>query len=178
MLVAFRHIKTIEPCFFGTEACLGSFCLFIVEEEYVCCYTCIWRKDTAWQTNDGVEVELSQEFLLDSSLRPISTKEESVRKYDCCTTILCQTIHDDYHEEVCRLACCEVGREMALHVVLLITAIRRIHQNDIKPVIICIVEYIFGKGIAMIHLWRLYIVEKHIGDAKHIRELLLLYTID
>lgn len=38
MLVAFWHIKAVEPCFFCTEPFFRSFCTLVVEEEDIRCY--------------------------------------------------------------------------------------------------------------------------------------------
>ena len=67
---------------------------------------------------------------------------------------------------------------MALYIVLLIAAVWRIHQNDIKLVIVRIVQYIFCQRVAVIDLGRVDIMQQHIGDAEHVRELLLLDAID
>ena len=59
MLIALRHVKAIEPCFFRAEAFFCAFCLFIVEEKDVSGYACIWCEDAARQSDDGVKVEFT-----------------------------------------------------------------------------------------------------------------------
>ena len=67
---------------------------------------------------------------------------------------------------------------MAFHFVLLVSAIRGIHQDDIETVGIRIVQHILCERVAVIDLWRVDIVEQHICDTKHVGELLLLDTVD
>ena len=178
VLVAFGHIQTVEPRFLRAEAFLCPCCLLVVEEEDVCGDTGIGREDRARQTDDGVEIELTKKLFLDGKFGVVRSKEEAVRQDDCGPAMLCQTILDDHHKEVGCLAGCKVAGEVALHFVLLVSAIRWIHQDNIETVIIRIVQDILGERVAMIDLWRIDIVEQHIGDAKHVGELLLLDSVD
>ena len=67
---------------------------------------------------------------------------------------------------------------MLLDVVLLAAAVRRIHQYDVKLVVVGIVEHILCQRVVVHHLGRVDVVEQHIGDAEHIGELLFLDAID
>ena len=125
-----------------------------------------------------MQIELSQQFLLDSQLGIISTKEETIWQNHCSASILCQAILNHHHKEVSRFARSEVGWEVALHIVLLVTTVWRIHQDDIKLIVIGIVQHILRERVAMKDLGRIDIMQQHIRDAKHIGELLLLDAID
>ena len=100
MLVAFWHIKTVEPRFFCAEPFICSFCTLIVEEEDIRCYSGVERKDAARQTDNGMQIELSEQFLFDGKFCIVSTKQKTVRKDYSGTTVLCKAVHDEHHEQV------------------------------------------------------------------------------
>ena len=79
MLVSLRHVHSIEPSLFGREAFSGTICLLVVEEKDVGGDTGIGREDTARQSDDGVQIELPQQFLLDGQLGIVSTEKEAIR---------------------------------------------------------------------------------------------------
>ena len=67
---------------------------------------------------------------------------------------------------------------MLFDVVFFAASVWRIHQNNIKLVFICIIEYILRQRIVVHHTWRVYVMQKHVGDTKHVWELLLFNAID
>ena len=56
--------------------------------------------DANWQTDNGMQVEISKQLGLDGYLCVVCSKQETVWDNDRCTTILLQTVHDENHEEV------------------------------------------------------------------------------
>ena len=69
-------------------------------------------------------------------------------------------------------------KAMGLFVIVFAASVRWIHQNDIKLVIVRIVENVLRQGVVMHHLGRVNIMQKHIGDTEHVWELLFLDAID
>ena len=67
---------------------------------------------------------------------------------------------------------------MALYLVLLVAAIRGIHQNHVELIILCVVQHILCQRVAIIHFRRVDIMQQHVSDAKHVRELFLFYPIN
>ena len=63
VLVAFRHIKAVEPCFFGFESFFATIGSLIIKEEYVGCNRGIWRKYRTRQTDDSMQIELAEKIL-------------------------------------------------------------------------------------------------------------------
>ena len=74
MLVTVGHVQTIEPRFPGIEALLGTLGLLVVEEKDIGGDAGIRRKNAAWQADDGVQVELPQQFLLDGEFGIVGTE--------------------------------------------------------------------------------------------------------
>lgn len=66
---------------------------------------------------------------------------------------------------------------MILHVVLLAAAVGRVHQDDIKLIIHRVVEHIMKQGILMEHARHIQPMQQQVGDAEHVRELLLLDAV-
>ena len=67
---------------------------------------------------------------------------------------------------------------MLFDIVLLASAIRRIHKNNIKFIFVRIVEHVACQRVVVHDFRRIDVVQEHIGNAQHIRELFLLYSID
>ena len=67
---------------------------------------------------------------------------------------------------------------MVLHFCFLIAAVRRIHQNNIELIIPCVVQNIFQQRVVMVNFRHINTMQQHIGDAQHIRKLLLLNSVD
>ena len=88
MLITFWHVETIEPSVLCGETFGRAVCAGVVEEQYVCGNRSIRSEDAAWQTDDGVQVEISKQLRLDGNLCVVSTKEETVWHNDRRTPIL------------------------------------------------------------------------------------------
>ena len=114
VLVAFRHIETIKPCVLGRTG--------VIEEQDVGFDACVGREDTAWETDDRMEIELRHQSPLDVCL-DIGSEEESVRKDDCRSSILSETIYYEDDEQVGCLAATEIHREVVLDDILLGTTV-------------------------------------------------------
>ena len=170
MFVTLRHIQTIEP---GFPCRMG-----ILEKEDIGRNAGIRRKDTAWQTDNGVEIESGQELFLDIELGVVRAKEETVRKDDRRASVFLQTVEDQRHKEIGRFTAGQIVGEVALDVGLFAAAVGRIHHNDIETVFVRIVQDVADEGIVVDDVWHVYIMQEHIGDAEHVGELLLLDAVD
>ena len=67
---------------------------------------------------------------------------------------------------------------MIFYFCLFRAAVRRIHQNNVKLIVLGVVQYIVEQGVRVENLRNIKIVQKHICNAEHIRKLLFLDTVD
>ena len=67
---------------------------------------------------------------------------------------------------------------MLFDVVLLTASVWWIHQDHIALVIIRVIKHVLCQGVIVHHFWRIDVMQEHIGDTQHVRELLLLNAID
>ena len=67
---------------------------------------------------------------------------------------------------------------MLFDVRLFAAAVGRIHQDNVETVVIRIVEYVLEQAVVVEDLRNVQIVQQHIRDAKHVRELLFLDAVD
>ena len=61
---------------------------------------------------------------------------------------------------------------------LLAAAVRGIHQDDVKLIVHCVVQHVPKQAVVVEYLRHVQIVLQHVGDAEHVRELLLLNAVD
>lgn len=125
-----------------------------------------------------MQVELVEELLLDCRLCPLRSEHESVRHDDGGTPAFLQPVHDDGHEQVGGLAGAEIGREVHLHAVLLATAVRRVHHDDVELVLRLVGAHVALERIAVVDARRIDVVEKHVRHAQEVRQRLLLDAED
>ena len=129
-------------------------------------------------TDNRVQIELREELLLNSHLCVICSKEESIGKNDCAATVVLQTVHNNRHKQICRLAASEIRREVLLYAFFLVSTIRRIHKNNVKFVCFSVIAYILLKRVAVNDLRIINIVKKHISCTEQERKCFLLNTVD
>lgn len=170
VLVALGHVEAVEPCLLGR---VGA-----VEEEDVRRDARVGREDAAGQPYDGVQVALGHELLLDVDFRVVGAEEEAVGQDDSRAAIRLEAVEDDAHEEVGRLAVCEVVGEVAHDVFLLAAAVRRIHEDLVELVALCVVEHIVKQAVAVVDVGVVDAVQQEVRDGEHVRELLLLDAVD
>ena len=115
MLITLGHVQTVEPGFLRGAG--------TVEEENVRGDGGIGREDTAGHADDGMEIELREELLLDVELGVVGAEEEAVRKDHRGAAALLQAVHDDGHEEVGGLGAGQIRREVILDLGLFASAI-------------------------------------------------------
>ena len=69
-----------------------------------------------------------------------------------------------------------MGREVGLDAVLLFAAEGRVGEDDVHPVALAVADVGPGQGVVVAHeAGVLDAVQQHVGDAEHVRELLLLH---
>ena len=125
-----------------------------------------------------MEVKLGQQLFLDRHFGIIRTKQETVRQNDSTATVLLQPIHDDRHKEVSGFAAAKVSREILLHALFFIAAVRRIHQNDIEAVTLLVFPNILFQAVAMDDARVVDVVEQHIRGTQKERQRLLFDAVD
>lgn len=154
MLVALRHVQPVKPGFLGRVS--------IVKEQNVGGDGGIGREHTAWQTDNGVQVKLSQQFLLDVHLGVVGAEQEAIGQDHRCPTIALQSVHDDRHEQVSGLTAGKVVWEVIFHIGLFAAAIGRIHQHHIELVVLGIVQHISRQGIVVVNAGDIQPVQQQI----------------
>ena len=170
VLVALGHVEAIEPCLLGR---VGA-----VEEEDVRRDARVGREDAAGQSYDSVQVALGHELLLDVDFRIVGAEEEAVGQDDSRAAIRFEAVEDNAHEEVGRLAVCEVVGEVAHDVFLLAAAVWRIHEDFVEFVALRVVEDVVEQAVAVVDVGVVDAVQQEVRDGEHVRELLLLDTVD
>ncbi|MPM69173.1 hypothetical protein SDC9_116117 [bioreactor metagenome] len=125
-----------------------------------------------------MQIELGEQFLLDGYLCIVCAKQKAVRNDNSHTPVFLQAVHDNRHKEICCFTAGKVGREMVLDICFFAAAVRRIHQNDVKLIIFCVVKNISQQRVVMIDFWHIKTMKQHIGNAQHIWELLFLNAVN
>lgn len=170
MLVALGHVEAVEPGLLGR--------MRAVKEEDVRRDARIGREDAAGQPDNGVQVALGHELLLDVDFRVVGAEEETVGQDNSSAATSFEPIEDDAHEEVGRLAVREVVGEVAHDVFLLAAAVRRIHENLIELVLLRVVEDVVEQAVAVVDVRIVDAVQQQVRDGEHVGELLFLDTVD
>ena len=125
-----------------------------------------------------MEIELGQQLFLDRHFGIICAEQEAVRQKDGAPAVLFQPIHDDRHKEVCGFAAAEISREILLHALFFVAAVRRIHQNDIEAVALLVLTHILFQAVAVDDARVVDVVEQHIRGAQKERQCLLFDTVN
>ena len=170
VLVPLGHIQPVEPGFLGGVG--------MVEKKDVGGNGRIRRKHAARQADDGMEIELPQQFALDVHLGIIGAEQEAVGEDYRGPAVLLEPVHDDRHEQVRRFAAGQVGGKVVFDLRLFAAAIRRIHQHHVHLVRLGIVQHIAQEAIGMVHPGHIQPMEQQVGDAEHIGELLFFDAVD
>ena len=155
----------VEPGFLGRPA-LG-------EEEEIGADAGVGAEDAVGEADDGVEVALGEEFFLDAGLDAFA-EERAVGEDDGGAPAGSQQPHDERQEKIGGLAGLELLREIALNTVLLAPAEGWIGEDDVHPVGLDIADVGPGEGVVVADEGGIVdAVEQHVGDAEHVRKLLL-----
>ena len=67
---------------------------------------------------------------------------------------------------------------MVLDIRLFTPAVGGIHEDDVHLVVLSVIQHILQQRIIMEHLRHIQIMQEHVSDTEHIRELLLFYAVD
>ena len=170
VLIPLGHVQPIEPSLLGGAGA--------VEEEDVGGDGGIGRKDAAGHTNDGVEVELRQQLLFQVDLGIVGAEQEAVGQDHRRPAALLQPVHDDRHKQVRGLGAGQVVGEMILDLRLLAAAVGRVHKDHVELIVLGVVQHVLQQGVVVIDPGHVQAVEQHVGDAKHVGELLLFDAVD
>ena len=170
MLSVRRNIHSVEPCFCCRHC--------VIKEQQVSGNGSIGTEHRAGQSDNGVQIKLADELFLDVYLRIVQTEQETIRYNDGCSAVLFQTVQDHRHEQIGSFRACQIVGEEALNGLVLMSAIRRVHQNHIELIIIRIVQKIMLQRVHMIDVGNFNIVQQHIGHTEQIRERLFLDSVN
>ena len=170
MLVALRHIQTVEPCFFSW-ACA-------VKEKNIRGNGRVRREHARGHSDNGMQIALGQQFLFDIRFRVVRPEQKAVRENHRRPPVFLQAIENHRHEQIRRLTARQIGREMIFHVRFLIAAVGRIHQNHVKSVAVRIVQQVLQQRVVMVYLRNVHVMKKQIRDAQNIGKLFLFDTVN
>ena len=170
VFVAVGHVQAIKPSLFGAEALDCVVGLFVVEEKDVGGNAGVGRKDGAWQTDDGVQVELAEQIFLESQFGAVGAKEESVGDDDAASAARFEPVHNEGDEEVGGFAASIGAREVALHAGAGASAVGRVHPDDIHAVALLEIAHVGAERVAMADVGRFNVVQQQVGDAQQIRQ--------
>ena len=176
MLVALRHIQTIEPCFFSGIAlrCILSRC--IIKEKDIGGYRRVRREYTCRQTYNGMQIIFCNQTFLDSKLRTISTKQKSIRQNDTCTTILCKSLHNQHHKEVCCFTTSVFLLKILNSSCISRTSKRGIHSDGVQLSILLVITHGVTQRIHVMYHWFFDTMKQNVGYSQQVREWLPLLT--
>ena len=161
-----REGKAIEPGLLGGAVA--------VEEEDVGGDGGVGGEDAGGQTDDGVEIEVVEEALLEGALDGVVAKEEAIGEDDGGAAAGLEAVEDEGDEEVGGLGAGEVLGEVGFDGGGLGAAVGGIHEDDIELVVCLVVqELLLGEGVAVEDVGGVDIVEKEVGDAEAMGELFL-----
>ena len=122
-------------------------------------------KDAIGEANDGMQVTLPHQMLLQASLHTF-TKENSIWQHNCSTTISFQQTNDQRQEQICSFFGSKLLGEVGFNAILHARTKRRIGQNDICTIHIGIAQIWASKGIFMTNKTSIrHSMQKHISDA-------------
>ena len=170
MLIALGHIQPIEPGLLGGAGA--------VKEQDVRGDGGIRGEDAAGHTDDGVEIELRQQLFLDVDLGVVGAEKEAVGQDHRRAAVGFQPVHDDGHEEVGGLGAGQIAGEMVLDLRFLAAAVRGIHKDHVKAIVVGVVQHVLQQGVVVIDPGHVQPMQQQVRDAEHIGELLLLDAVD
>ena len=67
---------------------------------------------------------------------------------------------------------------MVLDLRLLAAAVGRVHEDHVELIVLGVVQHVLQQGVVVIDPGHVQAVEQHVGDAKHVGELLLFDAVD
>ena len=170
VLVALGYVQTVKPGFLRGAAA--------VKEQDVRGDGGIGGENAAGHADDGVEIELRQQFFLDVDLGVVGAEEEAVGQDHRRAAVLLQPVHDDGHEEVGGLGAGQISGEMVLDLCLFAAAVRGIHEDHVKAVVVGVVQHVLQQGVVVIDPGHVQPVQQQVRDAEHIGKLLLFDAVD
>ena len=170
MLSVRRNIHSVEPCF-----CCR---LCVIEEQQIGGNGSIGAEHRAGQSDNGVQIKLANELFLDVYLRIVQTEQETIRHDNSSSAVFLQTVQDHRHEQIGSLRACQIIGEEALNGLVLMSAIGRVHQDDVELIRVRIVQQIMLQRVHVIDVRNLNVMQQHIGYAEQIRERLFLDSVN
>ena len=174
-----RLVVGLDALGIGVFVVPDLFCGFaLLKEQQVRLDPGIGREDAVREPDNGVEVALGQELLLDPALDALA-KERAVGEDDRGPAAVFQDVHDQNEEEIGGFPGLVHGGEVLLDPVLLHAAERGVCYDHIHPVPGGVVLQRAGKGVVVPDLDRdIDAVQHHVRYAEEVRHRLLLDSVD
>lgn len=144
------------------------------EEEQVRADAGVRIEDAVGQADDGVQVALVEQGLLDSRLNAFA-EERAVGEDQPSAAAGLEDLHQEHEEQIGRLARAELGGEVGLDAVLLHAAEGGIRDDHIHALLRRPVAQRAGQRVVMVDVGR-YVnaVQQQIGHAQDVRQVLFL----
>ena len=165
-LLAIGNAVLVEPDLLGRLA--------LLKEQKVGADAGIGLEDAVGQADDGVQVALLHQMFLEPRLHAFA-EERAIGQHHGGAAFWLQDADDEGEEEVGGLAGLEVLGEVALDAVFLAPAEGRIGENDVHAIDWRVADVGPRQRVVVAHeAGILNAVQQHVGDAEHVRQLLLL----
>ena len=146
----------------------------LLEEQQVGADRGVGLEHGVGQADDGVEVALLHQMFLEPRLDALA-EQRAVRQHHGGAPARLQQADDQGEEQVGGLAGAEVVGKVVLDAVFLAPAERRIGEHDVDAVALRVADVGPRQRVVVAHEARvLDAVQQHVGDAQHVRQLLLL----
>ena len=149
--------------------------LTLLEEQQVGADAGVGFEDAVRQPNDGVEVALLHQMFLEPRLDALAEKR-AVRQHNGGAAAGLQQANDEREEKIGCLSCLKVFGEVGLDAVFLAASKGRIGEHDIHAVAGRVTDIGSRESVVVAdEAGILDAVQQHVGDAEHVRKLLLLH---
>src|SRR5207237_287134 len=128
----------------------------------------VWSEHPVGQPDDRVDIEVSEEFLLDTGADTIP--EESPVRHDHPSAsraargcrVTSKLTHDQLKKQQCRLGCLSIVREVTLNPLFLFPAEWWICEDDVYSILLANFGELVAERVARVYLWCIEAMEKQI----------------
>ena len=165
--LAIRYAVLVEPDFLRRLA--------LLEEQQIGADAGVRFEHAVGQAHDGVQVALFQQVFLEPGFHAFA-KQRAVGQDDGGAAAGFQQADKQRQKQVGGFLGAEVGRKVGFDAVFFLSAKRRIGEDDVHPVGLAVADIRPRQGVVVAHEAGVFnAVQQHVGDAEHVRELLLLH---
>ncbi len=149
--------------------------LAFLEEQQIGADAGVGLEHAVGQADDGVQVALFQQVLLEPGLDAFA-KQRAVRQHDGGATAGLEQTDDERQKQIGGFLGAEVRGEVASRCRPPPAAEGRIGEDDVHAVAVAVADIGPGQGVVVAdEAGVLDAVQQHVGDAEHVRQLLLFH---